>query len=422
MEEKISNVQEADIMQAKLTQTFVNSVKPADKLLRIRDTATVGLVLFVNAGGKKTYFIDYKKPNGKRADNKIGDATRYTLAEAREEAQKFLSSVEKGVDPSEPEKKKITLGEFVKNSYEPWVLDYRRSGESTLYMLKSNFGFLFDTPLDEITIAQVEQWRGKRKRDGLKTVSINRRITALKAAINWAAKRGIIETSPLTKLERLSEEDSDTIVRYLNEEERERLMAALDAREEEMRRARASHGEFNETREYEPIRQFEEGEFTDHLKPLVLLSLSTGIRRNSILSLEWRDVSFADRTILVRAATSKSGKQYYSPMNKLAFDTLTRWHGQSRHTAPSNLVFPSPQTGKKMGDCRTSWETIVKKAGLEDFHWHDMRHDFASHLVMNGVDLNTVRELMGHADLKMTLRYAHLAPETKMRAVETLDR
>jgi site-specific recombinase XerD len=106
----------------------------------------------------------------------------------------------------------------------------------------------------------------------------------------------------------------------------------------------------------------------------------------------------------------------------MAFDTLTRWHGQSRHTAPGDLVFPSPQTGKKMGDCRTSWETIVKKAGLEDFHWHDMRHDFASHLVMNGVDLNTVRELLGHADMKMTLRYAHLAPETKMRAVETLDR
>jgi site-specific recombinase XerD len=63
----------------------------------------------------------------------------------------------------------------------------------------------------------------------------------------------------------------------------------------------------------------------------------------------------------------------------------------------------------------------VKKAGLEDFHWHDMRHDFASHLVMNGVDLNTVRELMGHADLKMTLRYAHLAPSVKMKAVETLD-
>jgi integrase len=140
-----------------------------------------------------------------------------------------------------------------------------------------------------------------------------------------------------------------------------------------------------------------------------------------MLSLEWRDVDFASKTIMVRAATSKSGKQYYAPLNNLAYDTLTRWNKQSKHTAASNLVFPSSKTGKKMGDCRSSWEALMKKAEIENFRWHDMRHDFASQLVMKGIDLNTVRELMGHADLKMTLRYAHLAPEMKMRAVETLD-
>jgi site-specific recombinase XerD len=400
-------------MQAKLTQTFVNSVNPSEKLLRIRDTNTIGLVLFVNAGGKKTYFVDYKRLNGKRADYKIGDATRYTLAEAREAARDFLASVEKGIDPTEPEKR-ITLGEFIKNDYERWTLDNRRSGESTLYMLKANFGFLFGTPLEQITIGDIEKWRGKRKKDGLKSSSLNRRITALKAAINWAVKHDIIDANPLTKLERLSEDDSDDKVRYLAGGERERLMAALDAREEEMRRARISH-------EDDSVRQFKKSEFVDHLKPIVLLSLSTGIRRNAMLSLEWRDISFANKTIMVRSATSKSGKQYYAPLNKLAFNTISQWHAQSKRTAPSNLVFPSPQTGKKMGDCRTSWESLLKKAGIEDFRWHDMRHDFASQLVMKGVDLNTVRELMGHADLKMTLRYAHLAPNIKMKAVEMLD-
>jgi site-specific recombinase XerD len=69
---------------------------------------------------------------------------------------------------------------------------------------------------------------------------------------------------------------------------------------------------------------------------------------------------------------------------------------------------------------KKAWAGVLQAAQIENFRWHDMRHDFASQLVMRGVDLNTVRELMGHADMSMTMRYAHLAPEVKMRAVEML--
>ena len=407
-------------MQAKLTQSFVNNIKPSEKLLRIRDTLMKGLVLFVNAGGKKTYFVDYKRLNGKRADYKIGNATLYTVAEAREATREFLASIERGEDPTVPDKK-LSFGEFMKDIYEPWVIENRKSGSNTAYIIKSNFGFLFDTPLNEITIAQIEHWRSKRKKSGLKDSTINRGTTALKAAVNWASKRNIIESNPITKLERLSEDDSDTKVRYLTKEERIRLMAALETREEGIRYGRDSHNKWLTERGMEPMPPLRDGDFADHLKPIVLLSLSTGIRRNSVLSLEWRDVNLDDKTIMLRAATSKSSKQYYVRMNKIAFDTLSRWRSQSKRTSPSSLVFPSPITGKTMGDCRTSWENLMKAAKIENFRWHDMRHDFASQLVMKGVDLNTVRELMGHADLKMTLRYAHLAPESKLRAVEMLE-
>ncbi len=396
-------------MQAKLTQVYVQSVKPGEKLLRIRDTLLKGLVLFVNAGGKKTYYVDYKRPNGKRADHKIGDATLYTLAEARDLARDFLAAVARGNDPTAP-RETLTFGDFIKDIYTPWVLENRKSGRATVDMIGANFKFLLPLPLESITVAQIEQWRSKRKKkDGVKSSSLNRITAALSSSINWAVKRNIIEHNPIAKLERLSERDTVSKVRYLAEDERIRLMAALDEREKAIKGARNSHNQWLRDRGMEPLPSLDRLPFVDYLKPLIVLSLSTGIRRNSLLSLEWGDVNFSERTLLVRAATSKSEKQYYVPLNKLAFDTLTQWKAQSRKISSGSLVFPSPKDGKKMDNCNSSWETLLKKAEIENFRWHDMRHDFASQLVMKGVDLNTVRELLGHADLKMTLRYAHLA-------------
>ncbi|MCK4869668.1 MAG: tyrosine-type recombinase/integrase [Gammaproteobacteria bacterium] len=80
------------------------------------------------------------------------------------------------------------------------------------------------------------------------------------------------------------------------------------------------------------------------------------------------------------------------------------------------MVFPN-KDGKRMLDIKTAWTHLLKSVQIEHFRWHDLRHHFASKLVMAGADLNSVRELLGYADLKMTLRYAHLAPEHKAKVV-----
>jgi len=101
-------------------------------------------------------------------------------------------------------------------------------------------------------------------------------------------------------------------------------------------------------------------------------------------------------------------------------DALAGWRGASPRP-PDALVFPGVD-GERMEDVKTAWASITTAAAIADFRFHDLRHTFASKLVQAGVDLNTVRELLGHADIKMTLRYAHLAPELKATAVAKLVR
>lgn len=83
-------------------------------------------------------------------------------------------------------------------------------------------------------------------------------------------------------------------------------------------------------------------------------------------------------------------------------------------------MFPA-KDGRPFNNIRKSWVAVLQTAGIKAFRFHDLRHHFASRLVMAGVDLNTVRELLGHADLAMTLRYVHLAPEHKAEAVSRLQ-
>jgi site-specific recombinase XerD len=83
-------------------------------------------------------------------------------------------------------------------------------------------------------------------------------------------------------------------------------------------------------------------------------------------------------------------------------------------------VFAGASPDEPLTDVKKAWASLMKRAKLTAFRFHDLRHTFASKLVMAGVDLNTVRELLGHSDITMTLRYAHLAPEHKANAVERL--
>jgi integrase len=158
--------------------------------------------------------------------------------------------------------------------------------------------------------------------------------------------------------------------------------------------------------------------YVDRLQPIVLTAINTGLRRGELFSLRWADIDFDSKVLTVRAAAAKSQRSRRVPLNVEAFEVLEKWH-QGQNPKLTDLVFPGDE-GQRLTNINISWRNLRKAAKLVGFRFHDLRHHFASRLVQRGVDLNTVRELMGHADLTMTLRYAHLAPDGLSAAVAKL--
>ena len=211
-------------------------------------------------------------------------------------------------------------------------------------------------------------------------------------------------------------EDERAVVRYLSGDEERRLRHALEERDGQRRRARSSANEWRLERGYD--QRSAHREYTDHLSPVVLLALNTGLRRGELLQLRWEDVSLTTRILTVRGTHAKSGQTRHVPLNSEAVETLQRWAAQLPSAV--GFIFPGSSSQQPVGDIKNAWAGLLRRASITKFRFHDLRHTFASKLVMAGVDLNTVRELLGHADLTMTLRYAHLAPEHKAAAVEKL--
>jgi integrase len=378
----------------KLTNTYIQKLKPAKKRYSVRDTEIKGLLIRVEPTGKKTFYLDYYTPEGKRTSKKIGDAKVLTIAEAREMATIILGKILKGISISKKEKtpEELTVGE-VFGKYKPYVAANHKTQNAIQFIVR-DFQEFFPKKCSEIMLYDVEKWRDSQ-RQKKKASSINRSLTAFRAMLRWARERDIISACPAIekKMKSLPETDSREIIRYLSPEERNRLFIALDEREKRQGK--------------------------DYLKPAVILSLNSGIRRKALLSLRWEDINFETRMITLRSSTAKKQKLDYVPLNSFACEILLEWKKLQKDNNP--LVFPNPENGSQMHDCRSSWEKLLKDAKIENFRWHDMRHDFASQLVMKGIPLSSVRELLGHSKMEMTMRYAHLSPTKKREAVEVLD-
>jgi integrase len=403
-------------LKEKLTAKLLASLQITGQEYEVHDTTVGGLFVRVTAAGAKSYVVTWARGRKKT----LGRIGILTLEQARAEATQYLAEARTLGEPLAVTQGRKgatlpSLREFINDVYMPWFKTHHKGHEKTLHTLDHNFEAIMPQRLDAITGRDLDQIRTGWMQSGNKPSTVNRKMGSISGVFSRAVEWEYIDTHPMDRLKALKV-DSMGLVRYLDAEENKRLREALDARQDEARAERESANKWRADRGKDQMPSLLQVPFTDHLKPLVLVSLNTGMRRGELFDLKWSAVNFQTKTITAAGATTKTSDTRHIPMNK---ETLRVLEGWKKLAGKSRYVFPS-QEGGRLKDVKSAWLKLLERSNIEGFRWHDMRHDFASRLVMAGVPLNTVRDLLGHADIKMTLRYAHLAPGTKAAAVELI--
>lgn len=403
-------------MKEKLTGKLLSSLEVTGKEYEVHDTIVIGLYVRVTAAGAKSYIVRW----GRARKKALGRVGIVTLDQARQEATQYLYEARKHGEPlAVTHGRKGTalpsLREFIDATYMPWFKTHHKGHEKTLHTLDNNFDPIMAQRIDAITGRDLDQIRTTWMQTGNKPSTVNRKMGSISGVFSRAVEWEYITAHPMAKVKQLKV-DSMGLVRYLDEDENKRLRAALDARQDEMRAERESANKWRLDRGQVQKQSLLGLHFTDHIKPMVLVSLNSGMRRGELFDLKWSSVNFITKTITVAGDTTKTSETRHIPMNKEVVAVLEEWKKQS---GTALYVFPN-QEGGRFEDVKSAWLKLLERAKVIGFRWHDMRHDFASRLVMAGVPLNTIRDLLGHGDIKMTLRYAHLAPGTKAAAVELI--
>lgn len=403
-------------MKTKITQKLLNNLETQEKPYRIHDTEQPGLFLRIQPTGHVSYMVTW----GRNREKSLGRVGKLTLSQARTEAARYLADAYEHGEPlavieGRTAATSPTLRNFINDTYLPWFKAHHRGYLNTKITLCKAFDPIMSRRLVDVSGRDLEQIRTDWLNAGNKPSTVNRKMGSISGVFSRAVDWGYLDTSPLDKVKALKV-DAKGRIRYLSKDETKALRSALDERQERMRVDRDNGNAWRTARKQKALTDLRTVTFTDHLKPMVLLSLNTGLRRGELFNMRWSHVNLQAKNLTIVGETTKTTETRHMPLNAEALATLEAWKKQSHG---GGYVFPS-QDGDRLTDVKTAWIELLKNAGVKDFRWHDMRHDFASRLVMAGVPLNTVRDLLGHSDIKMTLRYAHLAPDSKAAAVELL--
>jgi len=271
-----------------------------------------------------------------------------------------------------------TLKELA-DHYLEWA-QRQRSFESKRGFIIQLLDVFGNLPLRRISTRLIEEFQTERMKRN-KPATVNRLLSTLKHMYTKSVDWEMVEEEALKRVRKVKLlPENNRRLRYLSQEECRKLVSVCPP----------------------------------HVKPIVITALNTGMRKEDILSLKWEEnIDMHHGYILLNL--TKNGERRQVPMTQEVRDAL---NGIVRRIK-SSYIFADAK-GNRYGDIKRSFNTSLIKAGIKDFRFHDLRHTFASHLVMGGIDLATLRELLGHKNLTMTLRYSHLSPNHKEKAVQIL--
>jgi len=405
-------------MKALISASLINRLKPKEKEYDVRDTKTEGFLIRVLPSGKMRYVAQYAR--GRRIN--VGKVGVMKPEDARGKAADIIRDYEKGIDPKTAALKAKgmpTLRAFLDDDYAPWVKAHNESGEEAIKTIERHFSSLLGKKLDKITVQELEKWRTKKlESKAMQVNTVNRTITPLRSAISKAVEWGILDEHVLKGVKTLK--CDDTRVRYLSAAETEKIFEVLNKREESVKAGRARANEWRKKRGKPLYPEYKKKDFIDHFLPMVIVTLNTGVRRSELFRLKRRYVNLEDNTLFVEK--SKNYMARHIPLNKTAQKALKQWLKQTE-AIESAYVFPSPRNPEKhVSSIKTVWTNVRDDCKVEDLRWHDLRHDFASKLVMKEVSLYTVQKLLGHKKISQTMKYAHLAPDFMAESVGRLDK
>lgn len=330
----------------------------------------------------------YQRGNKWQIDTSYKGIRIRELVATEEMAEKELRKIQTLIDENRylemKRRSKMTLGQFAKR-YLQWCENERQKAfeDKSKRLTRMVHFFGEDILLSDVDVETLEGYKAHRlshpgMRGQIRPATINRDIANFKHLLSKAVEWGVLTENIGMKVKLLKVQNQS--LRYLSGPELESLLGAASR----------------------------------YLKSLIILAVNTGLRKSELLRLKWTDINF--RTGYIELLDQKNGEMSYIPMNKGVKETLRK--------IPRRLDSPyifSKKNGQPPVDIKYHFYKGLKQSGIPHCNFHSLRHTFASHLCMSGVDLPTIRELMRHKSYAMTLRYAHLSNQHTQKAVDTLS-